>query len=69
LGGLLEQQLVEAVATREQDLVMREVLTEDQLDELILEADLAQPPQVARRPRRAGTVEDQARRSSSLPTR
>jgi len=47
LGGLLEQELVEAVTAREQHLVMGEVLTKDQLDELVVKADRAQPPQVA----------------------
>ncbi|MBW3652705.1 MAG: 2-C-methyl-D-erythritol 2,4-cyclodiphosphate synthase [Actinobacteria bacterium] len=45
VDGLLEQQTVEAVATREQHLVVREVLSEDDLHERV-KADLRQPRQV-----------------------
>jgi hypothetical protein len=39
---------------------MGEVLTEDDLDELVIESDLAQPPQVVGGPCRAGPRPDQA---------
>ena len=47
LGGLLEQELVEAIAAREQHLMVGEVLAEDDLDELVVEADRAKPPQMS----------------------
>jgi len=48
LRGLLEQHRVKAIAARQQHFVMCEVLAdEDQLDELIINADRAQPPQRA----------------------
>jgi hypothetical protein len=47
LSGLLKQDRVEAIAAREQDFVVRDVLAEDQLDERVIKADRAQPPQMA----------------------
>jgi hypothetical protein len=47
LRGLLKQQLVEAIAAREQHFVVGEVLAEDQLDERVVKANRAQPPQMA----------------------
>src|SRR4051794_10416795 len=58
LHRLLNDQPVEAIAAREQYLMVREVLAEDDLDELLLEANPAQPLQVTLRPRLAGAVKD-----------
>jgi hypothetical protein len=66
LHRLLKQDAVQALAAREQHLVMGEVLAEDDLDQGLLEAHLAQPLQVARRPRLAGPVEDEAAAQQQL---
>jgi hypothetical protein len=50
---LLKQDLVEAVAAREQHRVTGHVLAEDDLDKLVVKANLAQPLQMPRRPRLA----------------
>lgn len=69
LGGLLGDQPLQAASTRQQHLVMGQVLAEDQLDQLVVKAQLAEPVQVTLRPGLAEPGPDQLRRSSSLEIR
>ena len=54
VGGLIDQQTVEAIPTRQQGLVMSEMLAQDGVDQRVVEPHHAQPSQIRVRPRLAG---------------
>ena len=70
--GLIDQQAVKAIPTRQQGLVMREMLAQNGVDQRVVETHCAQPLQVRVSPRVAGAgpnvIATQQQLGDAMPT-